>query len=84
MRISSALIINPAQIKIVNHFKEKGALALGLAICLQFGVAGGAAALVGFFSQSELLYGFIFLSGACILFAAVSFLVFQRNENAIK
>ena len=82
IRIASALIINPTQIKIVNHFKERGALALGIAISLQFGIAGAAATVVGLFTQPQLLYGFVCLTAACLVLAAASFFILaQKSEN---
>ena len=80
-RIAAAFIINPIQIKITNHFKERGALALGIAICLQFGTAGVAAAVVGLFTEPRLLYGFVCLSNACLVLAALSFFILARQEN---
>lgn len=80
-RIASALIINPTQIKIVNHFKERGALAIGIAICLQFAVAGGAATLVGQFTQPQLLSGFVCLTALCLVLAAISFFILQSKEK---
>ena len=68
------------KIKIVNHFKNRGALALGIAICLQFGLAGGAAAFVGLFTEPRLLYGFVWLTCICLALAAVSFWILERIE----
>ena len=80
-RIASALIINPTHIKIINHYKERGALALGIAVCMQSGVAGTVAAVVGKFSQSQLLYGFVVMSGSFLIIALLSFIALQRFEN---
>jgi len=80
-RIAAALVINPIQIKITNHFKERGALALGIAICLQFGLAGVAAAVVGLFTEPRLLYGFVCLSNAFLILAALSFFILARQES---
>lgn len=75
MRVSSALILNPLQTKIVNHFKERGALALGIAICCQFGSGGFVATIVGKFPAAYLLTGFVILADACLLLAALSFML---------
>ncbi len=80
-RIYSALVVNPIHIKMVNHFKERGALALGIAICSQYGAAGVAAMVVGLFPAPNLLYGFIYLSNAMLILAAFSFFILAHYQD---
>ena len=54
MRAASALIIAPAQVKILEHFKERGALALGMSSAMQFACASIAISLVALFHNSAL------------------------------
>jgi DHA1 family bicyclomycin/chloramphenicol resistance-like MFS transporter len=54
MRAASALIIAPAQVKILEHFKERGALALGLSTAAQFACASIAVSLVAIYHNLPL------------------------------
>lgn len=49
MRSSSALIMVPAQVELMQHFHEKGAHVLGLATCMQFVLASVSITLAGVF-----------------------------------
>lgn len=64
MRAASALIIAPSQVKLLEHFKERGALALGLSTATQFTCASLAVSLVAIFHNLP-LYSLI---GVTIIF----------------
>lgn len=74
MRAASALIIAPAQVKILEHFKERGALALGLSTAAQFACASLAVSLVALFHYSP-LYS---LLGVTIIFFIPTVLVMSK------
>jgi predicted MFS family arabinose efflux permease len=66
MRAASALIIAPAQVKILEHFQERGVLALGLSSAMQFTCASLATSLVAVF-YSNALYGLLGVSAMFFL-----------------
>ncbi len=54
MRSASALIITPAQVKLMEHYKDKGGLALGLCYSAEFGLSSFAVCLVALFHNHPL------------------------------
>lgn len=74
MRAASALIIAPAQVKILEHFKERGALALGMSSAMQFTCASIAISLVAIFHSSA-LYGLI---GVSIMFFVPTIILMRK------
>ncbi len=80
MRAASALIIAPAQVRILEHFKERGALALGLSTAVQFGCASLAVSLVAIFHQTALLS----LVGVTVLFFIPTVLIMPKLRRELK
>lgn len=80
MRAASALIIAPAQVRILEHFKERGALALGLSTAAQFGCASLAVSLVAIFHQTALLS----LVGVTIIFFIPTVLIMPKLRRELK
>lgn len=74
MRAASALIIAPAQVKILEHFKERGALALGMSSAMQFTCASIAISSVALFHSSA-LYGLI---GVSIMFFVPTIILMRK------
>jgi MFS transporter, DHA1 family, multidrug resistance protein len=82
-RFSAAFLINPVQTKITNCFKELGAMALGLAICIEFALSGVAATVVGMFHLNSLLFGLMMISSLFAGLIIIGMFVVINTERVV-
>lgn len=79
MRAANALINPPTQIRIMSHFNQDSAQALGLNMCLGFTLSSGAISLVTMFSHQPLL-GLVLVSG---FFAFLAGILYHFNRKIL-
>ncbi|MBX9868030.1 MAG: MFS transporter, partial [Burkholderiales bacterium] len=72
MRASNALINPPTQIRIMSHFEQNSAQALGLNMCIGFAVSSLAILLVTLFAHQPLM-GLVLVSGFFALIVVCSY-----------
>lgn len=77
MRSSSALIMVPAQVELMQHFHERGAHVLGLATCMQFILASIAITLAGIFHNQPQSALFVLTA---VVFLPVIFLALKLKH----
>ena len=79
MRAANALINPPTQIRIMSHFNQDSAQALGLNMCLGFTLSSGAISLVTMFAHQPLL-GMVLVSG---FFAFLAGILYHFNRKIL-